>query len=196
MPIFLAKAPPSAAAMAGRALSDLGHERALAAVDSGGGPATKLHDPLGVFHIPMARLAQTTTAQDARQIGWRYFVENGDELRTVDVHGQGKDRHVTAVTTGGSVESLSAATTLAADRSTNDTLDYEARVLEFGRAGPGALWLHTHDGPDRFFSLDAEPREVSEKDVIANALKIAVSRRGDGGGGVEFAHDLAGDIGG
>lgn len=183
MPITAGEAPQAVDQLVDRELASLRAATASpgASLAESGGAAPVKHQPLPVYHISLAKLGPNSVAADATRIGWRYFVggEGSDSLRTVDVRDAEGRAQVTAITRGGAVATLSAASA-AAERATTGAAGqhYEARILEFGRAGPGALWLHAATGsPDRFFSLDAEPRERTEGDVIGEAARSAAIRR-------------------
>ena len=176
--IGTASAPVEATRSAHAALASLALSQASALElrEAGGGPQPCLHDPIAVYFIALPVLNEGTSARDARQIGWRYVVSQGDDLRTVDVDGSGAESRVVAITRGGAVTNLVNASTLA-ERSAQGPKRYEVRILELGRAGPGAVWLRADEGADRFFSLEVEPREITERDLLDGASRKAATRR-------------------
>ena len=174
------------------------------AVDRAGGPAMTLGDVFPVYYLPHEQLSADASAADAQQVGWRCLMTEGSEPGTVDVRGDKGAEHVAAVTLGRGAVILTAARA-AAERAVAISGPYEARILEFGRAGPGALWLHSGQGDDHFFALDDfTPRELTEREVIGAAAHTAdllrrayPPRRGDGGAAFTTVNeDEADDLGG
>jgi hypothetical protein len=174
--IRAAPASPEGARVAHLALASLavaqGAGSALA--EAGGGPPPSLHDPIPVYHIALAALNDSVSTRDARRIGWRYLVSQGDDLRTVDVD-DGAEPRVIAITRGDSVTNLVNASLLA-EQSDDDAQRYQVRILELGRAGPASLWLHADAGTDRFFSLESNPRAINERELLSGASRKAAAR--------------------
>jgi hypothetical protein len=167
----------------------------LNADDSGGGGTiTEIHDPFPVYYLPPEHLSVLASPSDAQQVGWRYLMTDGDALSSVDVKNDEGCPRVAVISRGGSAAALSAAQE-AAKRQTGSQA-YEVRILEFGRAGPGALWLHSDNVPDRFFALDSQqPKELTKNEVLFVAARKAdlLSRAYSGlseEGGASAAHAL------
>lgn len=128
--------------------------------------------PLPVYTIPMEALAEKrpSSLDDAVQHGWRVLTRSGTGAQLVDLSAvTGKPL---AVRRGRSVDILTKAATLAA-LSSPDDIDYEPRLIDFGRLGLSALWLHSDTNPDFLFRLDGEPRKTSEVDFLDDATRRA-----------------------
>lgn len=174
------------------------------AVDIGGKPAQKAEasQPLPVYSIPIDVLAERGLAERggkalsaAQQHGWRVLTSDSRGVQLVDV---AKDSELAvSVRRGSSVAILAKAGAMAEERASAD-ISYEPRILDFGRLGMSALWLHSDQGLDRFFTLELEPKERSEAQLLNEAGARARVRLGaiDHGGGVKDDVDGPPDLGG
>jgi hypothetical protein len=175
MPITTATAPPNSADIARRSFGALRRAQGLAPKDTeaGGGSAGTLHAPLAVYYLDADTLANNPSPTQARQVGWRYLVNQGDSVEAVELLGD----QVSSITQGEVPAHLAQAMAVA-EHTVNVWNDYEARILLFGRAGDSLLWLHASaDGQDRFFSLSADPGEVDEDDAMRRASAKARMRQ-------------------
>jgi hypothetical protein len=129
--------------------------------------------PLPVYSIPLKRLAELGVEglSEARQQGWRVFVGDGADSRTVDVGAE--DMTAKSVRTGSYGAMVAQASALAESLAAED-IDYEARILDFGRLGMSALWLHAPQA-DKFFTVEPIPQERS----TAEYLELAAQRARD-----------------
>ena len=174
MPITTATAPQDSTDIASRGFGALRRAQGLAPADTeaGGGTAATLHKPLAVYYLGADTLASDASTTQARQVGWRYLVHQGNSVGTVEVLGN----QVSSITQG-EVPAHLAQALLVAEGTVGKSKRYEARVLLFGRAGDSLLWLHANRGRDRFFSLSAEPKEVEEQVAMKGASEKAQMRQ-------------------
>ncbi|WP_077002719.1 hypothetical protein [Variovorax sp. KK3] len=173
MPITTAQAPQGATDAAHRGFDALHRAQATVTVASkSGGGVASLHEPLAVYSLSGAESAAAMTIAQARQTGWRYLIGQGAAIRSIEIVGD----EVTAITQGQVAANLAHALAVASD-AVDAAKRYEARVLEFGRAGNSVLWLHADDGSDRFFSLGAEARELEVGPTLEQASRKAQARR-------------------
>lgn len=160
-----------------------GMDRVLMDAGSGDRVEAAAADPLPIYTIAIETLANELPSQiaDASHQGWR--------VRTVDAQGEqlvdlGETGEPLAVRRGQSTEILKRSVALA-EQVVEPDVAYEARLLDFGQLGLSALWLYQEHGADRFFSLDREPHELKEDDLLADASArarryVAKSDRGAG----------------
>lgn len=199
MAISPAAAPPGlaqAAMQEAASARDLrrpdGADREL--MDLGGGERVEAaaSDPLPIFSVPIEALADETVSrvEDAVHRGWRVRTADAEGEQLVDLAVDGEPL---AVRRGQSSSILLSAARLAEDAADPEA-SYEARLLDFGQLGLSALWLHREDGPDRFFSLDREPRERGEDELLADASRRArrYLAQADGGADAADVPDLGG----
>ena len=174
MPIVTATAPQDSTDIASRGFGALRRAQGLAPADteSGGGMVATLHKPLAVYYLGGDTLSSDASTAQARQVGWRYLVRQGNSVGTVEVLGN----QVSSITQG-AVPAHLAQALLVAEGTVGKSRRYEARVLLFGRAGDALLWLHANRGRDRFFSLSAEPQEVEEQVAMKGASEKAQMRQ-------------------
>lgn len=174
MPITTASAPQDATDTALRGYTALAQAQSphQLAMDSGGGEPAKLHEPLARYHLDQEALSVATSAADAKQVGWCYLIGHGDNTRTIEVSGN----EVDAITQGKVATNVVRAMDVATS-TVDESTQYEARLLEFGRVASSLLWLHTEIGKDRFFSLGPDPEEVDEKTIVEKAAGKARFRK-------------------
>lgn len=174
MSITTASAPQDATDIAGRSFGALRRAQGLAPgeAEAGGGLAATLHKPLAVYYLGADTLASDASTTQARQVGWRYLVRQGDSVGTVEVLGD----QVSSITQGEAPAHLAQALSIA-EGTVGKSMLYEARVLLFGRAGANLLWLHSQRGRDRFFTLSAQPKEVDERLAMDGASARAKMRQ-------------------
>lgn len=132
---------------------------------------------LPLFSVPLAVLAKRgpEALGKAKRRGWRLLVDEGGTVKLVDhINKTG----VASMSSGSALDHLLAAGEKAAREIEADEATYQPRVLEFGRLGRSALWLHAPDPEvkDRFFTVSAEPEEVSGADFLAEAAEQAQAR--------------------
>jgi len=177
---IVAKAAPgnvAEAALRETAASAGAAARSLNYAETGGGPpATTSSAPLPVFSIPIGSLAaeQGDLLGAAVQTGWRVLTTHGSARQLVDLDMEGSPRMVRR---GNAAAMVIRAGSLA-EASVTGTTPFEPRVLDFGRLGMSALWLHDSSGDDRFFTLEDEPREIDAAELLGRAAGRA-SRRMD-----------------
>lgn len=174
MTITTALAPQNSADIACRSFEALRRAQGLAPADieAGGGSVAPVRDPLAVYYLGVDTLASDASTKQARQVGWRYLVNQGGSVGAVEVLGN----QVSSITQGEAPAHLAQAL-LVAENTVEEWNDYEARILLFGRSGASLLWLHANHGRDRFFALSADPHEVEEQVAIRGASKKARMRQ-------------------
>jgi hypothetical protein len=154
--------------------------------------------PLPVYSISPETLIKygSKSLPYAAQHGWRVITMNNDGDQLVDI--SSTSYKPISVRRGSSAAILAQASILAEKRLAAD-VSYEPRVLDFGRLGMSALWLHRKDGDDRFFTLETEPKEQSEQELLGEAQSRARQRidaADQGGSAKDEKSDLPGDVGG
>ena len=141
-----------------------------------GGGRVAAPAPLPLYAIPLARLASEPAPEHfATRFGWRYIVEEGNEVSLVDlvIRSDGVlAPH--AVARGAPARRLIDAA-LAAEAALSLQSDYEARVLDLTLVGMAALWM-VGDQNSVVFELykQGEPRELAE--FLAEAKSHAMSK--------------------
>ncbi len=169
-PSYVAKAAlKETAASAGAAAHSLNYAEA-----GGGPPTTTSSPPLPVFSIPIGSLAadQGNLLDAAVQKGWRVLTTHGSAQQLVDLDMEGSPRMVRR----GNAAAMMIRAGSIAETSVVGTTPFEPRVLDFGRLGMSALWLHDAAGGDRFFTLEDDPREIDAAELLGKAAGRA-SRR-------------------
>lgn len=199
MPIIASSTPSIIGANALQE-AQAGHvARTVAApLDLGGQPPapSKASPPLPVYAISSASLIQSPdqALSTAEQSGWRVLTTGDGESQVVDVE-KGSNRALT-VRRGASADILARAG-LIAEQAADPATNYEPRILDFGRLGLSALWLHSDVHADLFFTLEPQPKQTSDVELIAEAERRARMRASSADlGGATVNNVKAPDIGG
>lgn len=180
MPIMPSIAPPGVAENA--LIEARTSQRARAPVgtvpageEGGGNPIAEASEPLPIYSIPIETLAYNPVAAlgNAQRHGWRVITIDAGGAQLVDLAGD--DARPVSVRRGASIRNLVnaghlAEATLAADTS------YEPRVIDFTRLGMSALWMHSADSADQFFTLEPQSRHLSGETLIEEAGTLARQR--------------------
>ena len=143
---------------------------------------------LPVYHLDCAiNMNEELSLAAARPVGWQYLVGFGEDAKSVEVLDD------VAVTVDRGAVALNIAHALHVAQKNVSDIDYEARMLTFGRVANPVLWLHPeYDGAERFFSLGPESQEVEPANVIAKARNIAATRKTSSTMSLEGSNDESG----
>lgn len=198
--------PPSASAVTANALIESRLARSArsksfekkAGLELGGQGADLLQasPALPVYSIPQAALAEGgDVLKYAQHSGWRVLTTGGDESQLVEIE---KDTHRALSVRRGSSAVILKRAGMMAERMASRDVAYEPRILDFGRLGMSALWLHSDQSPDLFFTLEPDPQAQLEATLLNEAIRRAHSRRdtSDNGGAGPANPDDTPDIGG
>jgi hypothetical protein len=155
-------------------------EAAGAAAEADVGPSAA--DPLPIYSLALEVLASPSPSLGAAQVhGWRVLAHDRGGWSVVDFAGSDPTGQSTTIRRSGPAELL-----LRAGRLTGEAADseaaYEPRILEVRRLGFSALWLHSNEAADRFFTLEEAPREHDTESMLAElaprARRLASSAAG------------------
>lgn len=174
MPIRAMNAPDDITAKIADDLGALARTRGEASLSDIGGSLGAPIVSLPVYGISRDLLERGGNAAlgDAKQIGWRYLVQDRDGAGLVDRFGTAADGS-SRIIRGSSVDRYGKAG-LVAEAETPENIAFEPRVLDFGVLGQTELWLHSDHAEDRFYSLGAaEPVRRDGTTVMTEALRRA-----------------------
>jgi hypothetical protein len=133
-------------------------------------------EPMPIYSIPLDVLASGSPSLEmAEQHGWRVLTRDNSGWRVVDYAGREPARPASAIRGSRPAELLLQAGIRAAERDDGDAT-YEPRILEIGRLGFSALWLHSEEAPDRLYTLEDDPRERTTEDLLAELAPRARRR--------------------
>ena len=164
----------------------------------GQGPALfQASPPLPVYSIPQAALIDGVgdVLKYAQHSGWRVLTTGSDGPQLVEIE---KETHRALAVRRGSSAGILQRAGMMAERVASIDVAYEPRILDFGRLGLSALWLHSDQSQDLFFTLESDPQEQSETTILNEAMRRAHNRReaSDNGGSGPANPDTMLDIGG
>lgn len=178
-PKFVAESALREATAVRRALRP--EDARMSADDLGGGAeAPSASDPLPIYSVALETLATDPlrALKEAKRQGWRVLTTDHGERQLVDlVAADESQARPVAVRTGTSADILVHAGELA-EKSVPQETEFEVRVLDFGRLGMAVLWLQNADPetPDHFFTLEPDPKEQKQADLLKEAQSRAQRR--------------------
>ena len=187
-PKFVAESALREATAVRRALRPEDASRALRPEDArmsadevgGGAEAPSASDPLPIYAVALDTLAADPlrALKEAKRQGWRVLTTDHGERQLVDLIAA-DDNHARPVAVRGdpSADILVRAGELA-EKSVPPETEFEVRVLDFGRLGLAVLWVHNAapETPDHFFTLEPDPKEQKQADLLKEAQSRAQRR--------------------